>query len=74
MKQTPDCLFIAGIEICSWFPSSLKYVAILDAPAGPLYSALRRETPIDTEASDLEKLIELTEQCRDCQVSKQPNI
>ena len=44
------------------------------APAGSVYSALRRAYPIETGASDLRKLTEIGEQCKGCQLfSKQPN-
>lgn len=44
------------------------------APAGSVYSALRRAYPIETGASDLDKLVEVTKQCKGCQLfTKQPN-
>lgn len=44
------------------------------APAGSVYSALRRAYPIETGASDLEKLQAVAAQCKDCQLfSRQPN-
>lgn len=44
------------------------------APAGSVYSALRRAYPIETDATDLAKLQEITKQCKGCQLfSKQPN-
>lgn len=44
------------------------------ATAGSVYSALRRAYPIETGASDLDKLKMITKQCKGCQMfSKQPN-
>lgn len=44
------------------------------APAGSVYSALRRTYPIEADGSDLEKLQKITKQCKGCQLfSKQPN-
>lgn len=39
-----------------------------------MYSALRRAYPIETGSSDLDKLVEVTKQCKGCQLfTKQPN-
>lgn len=44
------------------------------APAGAVYSALRRTYSIETDTSDLTKLQQINEQCKGCQLySKQPN-
>ena len=44
------------------------------APAGSVYSALRRSQLIETGCSDLEKLINIGKQCKGCQLfAKQPN-
>ena len=43
-------------------------------PAGAVYSALRRAYPIETDATDLEKLKQVVAQCKGCQMySRQPN-
>lgn len=44
------------------------------APSGSVYSSLRRAYPIETGSSDLDKLIEVTKQCKGCHLfTKQPN-
>jgi len=44
------------------------------APAGTVYSALRLVYPIEAGASDLEKLQNITAQCKGCQLcAQQPN-
>lgn len=44
------------------------------APAGSVYSALRRAYPIETNYSDLEELEDITEQYKQCHLwAKQPN-
>jgi hypothetical protein len=44
------------------------------APPGAVYSALRRAYPVESGASDLEKLQEISKSCKGCQLySKQPN-
>lgn len=44
------------------------------APAGAVFSALKRAYPIQTEASDLTKLQDITNFCKSCQLyAKQPS-
>lgn len=73
--KTDHSLYIDGTEfLFSMSELAQVHRNLGHAPAGSVYSALRRAYPIEAGASDLDKLAEVTKQCKGCQLfSKQPN-